>query len=68
MIHQILEDLASASNHAFIEDIVNVFLPAPGELPEEEEARNDALIELITDIIEAVKGQVRVKHWRAELP
>jgi hypothetical protein len=66
VIHQILEDLASASNHAFIEDIVNVFLPSPDE--HEEEVRNEALISLVTEILEAVKTQVGVKHWRENLP
>lgn len=67
VIHQILEDLASASNHAFIEDIVNVMMPDPeqshGRSPE-----NEALINLILEILDAVKTQVRVKHWREELP
>ena len=67
VIHQILEDLASASNHAFIEDIVNVFLPNPDEV-REDETQNEALINLIIDVIDAIKGQVNVKHWRAELP
>jgi hypothetical protein len=63
VIHQILEDLASTSNHAFIEDIVNVFLPEPGQ--QQEEAENEALINLI---LEVIKDQVRVKHWRENLP
>jgi hypothetical protein len=66
VIHQILEDLASASNHAFIEDIVNVFLPSPDG--NEEEVRNEALISLVIEILEAVKIQVGVKHWRENLP
>lgn len=66
VIHQILEDLASASNHAFIEDIVNVFLPTPDE-NHQEEAPNEALINLIIEILDAVKTQVNVKHWRSEL-
>lgn len=66
VVHQILDDLASASNHAFIEDIVNVFLPTPGEL-KADEAQNEALIRLITEIIDAIKDQVNVKHWRSEL-
>lgn len=65
VIHQILEDLALSSNHAFIEDIVNVFLPSPNDT--EDEVQNDALIALITEILEAVKTQVRVKHWREQL-
>lgn len=66
VIHQILEDLASASNHAFIEDIVNVFLPSP-ESEDGSDEHNEALINLIVEILDAVKSQVRVKHWRSEL-
>ena len=66
VIHQILEDLASTSNHAFIEDIVNVFLPEPGQ--PQEEAENEALINLILEVVDAIKDQVRVKHWRENLP
>ncbi len=36
VIHQILEDLASSSNHAFIEDIVNALLPDPNATAEED--------------------------------
>lgn len=66
VIHQILDDLASTRNHAFIEDIVTVFLPDP-EHREAEEMENEELIRLIDEIIEAVKKQVRVKRWRKEL-
>jgi len=66
VIHQILEDLALSSNHAFIEDIVNVFLPSPDDT--EDDVHNEALINLLTEILEAVKIQVRVKHWRENLP
>ncbi|MDX1757602.1 MAG: hypothetical protein R3175_16210 [Marinobacter sp.] len=67
VIHQILEDLASSTNHAFIEDIVDVFLPAPELAPSPSRKQNEALISLIHDIIEAIKAQVRVKHWRSDL-
>lgn len=67
VIHQILDDLASSSNHAFIEDIVNVFLPSPDDSGKEE-APNEALINLIIEVLDAVKAQVGVKHWRRELP
>ncbi|MBR9870599.1 MAG: hypothetical protein GYB26_05620 [Gammaproteobacteria bacterium] len=67
VIHQILEDLASSSNHAFIEDIVNALLPDPNAT-EEEDSDQEALISLINEIIDAIKGQVRVKHWRKNLP
>ncbi len=65
VIHQILEDLASSSNHAFIEDIVNVFLPSP--TPGVEEVHNEALINLLVEILDAIKTQVGVKHWREDL-
>lgn len=67
VIHQILEDLASASNHAFIEDIVNVFIPTPDDSAEET-PENQAVINLILEILDAVKTQVQVKHWREDLP
>ncbi|QFS86487.1 MULTISPECIES: hypothetical protein [Marinobacter] len=67
VIHQILEDLASSTNHAFIEDIVNVMLPEPGEVKGTDQEQ-EALINLILEVIDAIKDQVRVKHWRANLP
>ncbi|MBK1872125.1 MULTISPECIES: hypothetical protein [Marinobacter] len=67
VIQQILEDLASSANHAFIEDIVNAFIRGPGEA-DSVEARNEALIALIVEIIDAIKGQVKVKRWREQLP
>ncbi|TNE75422.1 MAG: hypothetical protein EP339_09115 [Gammaproteobacteria bacterium] len=67
VIHQILEDLASATNHAFIEDIVNVFLPTPDQV-EADDSQNEALINLILEIIDAIKEQVRVKYWREDMP
>lgn len=67
VIHQILEDLASSTNHAFIEDIVNVFLPEPGE-EVADDAETQALINLTLEVIDAVKDQVRVKRWREALP
>ncbi|MBU2875649.1 hypothetical protein [Marinobacter salexigens] len=66
VIQQILEDLASSANHAFIEDIVNAFISGPDE--RDHEARNEALIALIIEIIDAIKGQVHVKRWREQLP
>lgn len=66
VIHQILDDLASTRNHAFIEDIVTVFLPDP-EHRDADEVENEELIRLIDEIIEAVKKQVRVKRWRKAL-
>lgn len=67
VVHQVLEDLATSSNHAFIDDIVNVFLPTPGD-KKADQAHNEALISLIIDIIDAIKAQVRVKYWREDLP
>lgn len=67
VVHQILDDLASSTNHAFIEDIVNVFLPDPGE-GLTEEGEKEALITLILEVIDAIKDQVHVKHWRENLP
>lgn len=67
VVHQILDDLASSTNHAFIEDIVNVFLPEPGE-GLTEEGEKEALITLILEVIDAIKDQVHVKHWRENLP
>lgn len=64
VIHQILEDLASPDNHGFVSDLVVALLPEPDDASQ----RDDALIDLVVDIIEAVKGQVAVKHWRARLP
>lgn len=67
VIQQILEDLASSANHGFIEDIVNAFIRGPGALENEDE-KNEALIALIIEIIEAMKDQVKVKRWREQLP
>lgn len=67
VIQQILEDLASSSNHGFIEDIVNAFIRGPGG-PNNNDERNEALIALIIEILEAIKTQVRVKRWREQLP
>ncbi|MDX1633450.1 MAG: hypothetical protein R3280_02325 [Marinobacter sp.] len=66
VIHQLLDDLASTRNHGFIEDIVNVFLP---ERHPEAGAyeHNEALMSLINEVLEAVKKQVHVKHWRKAL-
>lgn len=68
VIDQILIDLSSASNHAFIEDIVDAFLSARSDSGTDAVRRNDALIQLIVEILEAVKGQVGIKRWRENLP
>ncbi|HET8940243.1 MAG TPA: hypothetical protein VFN67_42675 [Polyangiales bacterium] len=68
VMHQILIDLSSVSNHAFVEDLVGAFLAAGPEGDTAVEARNDALIQLIVEVLEAVKGQVGIKRWRENLP
>jgi hypothetical protein len=68
VIDQILIDLASASNHAFIEDIVEAFLTAGPGSGNDAVRQNDALIQLIVEILEAVKVQVGVKRWRENVP
>ncbi|MBS3805427.1 MAG: ion transporter [Oleiphilaceae bacterium] len=65
VIHQLLDDLASTRNHGFIEDIVNAFLPE--REPEGEYIQNEALINLINEVLEVIKGQVHVKRWRTAL-
>ena len=68
VIDQILIDLSSGSNHAFIEDIVEAFLPAGPDTSKAAARRNDALIQLIVEILDAVKSQVGTKRWRENLP
>ena len=68
VIDQILIDLSSASNHAFIVDLVDAFLPARSDSGNDAVPRNDALIQLIVETLEAVKGQVGIKRWRENLP
>ncbi|WP_036183503.1 hypothetical protein [Marinobacter sp. ELB17] len=67
IVHQILEDLASSANHAFIEDLVAAVLPNSESARKGHQA-NQALIEMIQEILEAVKTQVKVKRWRENLP
>jgi hypothetical protein len=67
IVHQILEDLASSANHAFIDDLVAAVLPNSESAHKEQQA-NQALIEMIQEILEAVKTQVKVKRWRENLP
>ena len=68
VIHQVLSDLSSTQNHAFVEDLVEAFLPAASQSDADADAQNEALIQLIVEILEAVKGQVAIKHWRENLP
>ncbi|WP_111497750.1 MULTISPECIES: hypothetical protein [Marinobacter] len=67
VIHQILDDLASARNHDFIDDIVGTFLQETdvrdGKVTESERQ----IIQVVNEIIEALKKQLAVKRWREEL-
>lgn len=67
IVHQILEDLASSANHAFIDDLVTALLP-PVEPGQSAYQANQALIEMVQEILEQVKLQVKVKRWREKLP
>ena len=67
IVHQILEDLASSANHAFIDDLVAAVVPDVSAARKGQQA-NQALIEMIQEILEQVKTQVRVKRWRENLP
>jgi hypothetical protein len=67
IVHQILEDLASSANHAFIEDLVAAVLP-DGESARKGQQANQALTEMIQEILEAVKTQVKVKRWSENVP
>lgn len=72
VIHQVMDDLSSTRNHAFVADLVDVFLPPrpAGEHPSEDlqKRRDDeVLINLTTEVIDAIKEQVRHKRWREQL-
>lgn len=72
VIHQVMDDLSSTRNHEFVSDLVDVFLPArpESEHPSEDlqKRRDDeVLITLTTEIIDAIKEQVRHKRWREQL-
>ena len=66
MIHQILSDLASSENHAFIDDIAQVLLAQ-----ENTEATSDALqgqvLGVAVEILELMKEQVTLKRWQDKL-
>lgn len=64
VIHQILQDLASRDNHAFIEDLTAVFLKAEVHADRD---MDEQLKQVISATIEIVKDQVNVKRWRREL-
>ncbi len=65
VIHQILDDLGSGDNRAFIEDLVaSVIYEAEAPSPSEE---NRQLIAVVNEILELVKTQMRIKRWRQSL-
>lgn len=64
VIHQILTDLAEGKNHAFVDDLVGVFLE---ERDEPDSASSDPIVEAVVQVLELVKDQVQVKRWRREL-
>lgn len=66
VIHQILDDLASSRNHGFIDDIVSTFLQETEEGHETTESERQ-IIQVVNEIIEAVKKQLEIKRWRQEL-
>ncbi|WP_148862312.1 hypothetical protein [Marinobacter fonticola] len=66
VIHQILDDLASARNHAFIDDLVSTFLQETAEGQETTESERQ-VIQVVNEIIEAIKKQLEIKRWRQEL-
>lgn len=64
IIHQILQDLASRDNHAFIEDLTSVFLKPE---PHVDTDLDIQLKQVIHETLELVKEQVSIKRWRREL-
>jgi len=64
VIHQILEDLSSTDNHDFVEDLVSTFLE---ERERTDDESQQAIIEAVIQVLEMVKEQVHVKHWRKAL-
>ncbi|TVP56756.1 MAG: hypothetical protein EA349_07705 [Halomonadaceae bacterium] len=64
VIHQILSDLASRNNHAFVEDLVEVFI---NEQEEPDSASSQQVVAAVVEVLELIKDQVRIKHWRTEL-
>lgn len=64
VIHQILQDLASRDNHAFIEDLIAVFLR---EHTAAEMELDDQFRQVMHETIDIIKDQVAIKRWRREL-
>lgn len=74
IVNEIMNDLASSRNHAFIADLVEVMLPDPEHRTETGKAEggphrqdNEVMIFLTLEVIDAIKEQVRHKRWREEL-
>ncbi|MAM00539.1 hypothetical protein [Hydrocarboniclastica marina] len=64
IIHQIMQDLASRDNHAFIEELTDVFL----DQDKRTDPATDLELKLIAhQVIDIVKDHVSVKRWRKEL-
>lgn len=64
VIHQILQDLASRDNHAFIEDLTAVFLK---EQPAVETDMDKHVKRVLHETIDILKDEVSIKRWRREL-
>ncbi|MGP4844967.1 hypothetical protein ACTXGQ_12590 [Marinobacter sp. 1Y8] len=67
VIHQIMDDLASARNHGFIEDIVDTFLKADDGLSEDTSGQEQQIIKVVNEIIDVMKDQMQIKRWRQDL-
>ena len=64
VIHQMLEDLGSGENRPFVEDLVSSLIhDAQAGSPDQ----NRELIEVVNEILELVKKQMRIKRWKASL-
>lgn len=64
VIHQILQDLASRDNHAFIEDLAEVFLK---EQSGAESEMDKHVKRVIHETIDILKDEVSIKRWRRDL-
>lgn len=64
VIEQILQDLSSPENHAFVEDLVDVMLTRHER---ESTQAHDAFIQGLIETLELVKDQVAVKRWQEVL-
>ena len=66
VIHQILSDLASSENHAFIEEITQVFL-GQDETIETPNALQGEILDVAVEVLELMKEQVKLKRWQEKL-